>query len=146
MSSSAFETAVRLLKSRAKSRARLKLALEARGHSAEEIAEAIRRVTSLGYLDDARYAEAKARSAISEGRSIADVERRLEADGISPELAAGAAKAAAFDAGHDDLSAAKALVKKRKLSGVKAARFLASRGFDEDVISRVVGNVFTDSP
>jgi regulatory protein len=140
VSSTAFETAVRLLKSRAKSRARLELALEARGHSAEQISEAIARVTSLGYLDDGRYAEAKARSAISEGRSIADVERRLAADGIAPELATSAARAAAHEAGHDDLSAARALVKKRKLSGVKAARLLASRGFDEDVISRVVGD------
>lgn len=146
MSSTAFETAVRLLKSRAKSRARLELALETRGHGAAEIADAITRVTSLGYLDDARYAEAKARAAIAEGRSVADVQRRLEADGIAPDLATRAAKAAADDAGHDDLSAAKGLVQKRKLSGVKAARFLAARGFDEDVIARVVGNVFTDSP
>lgn len=140
MSSTAFETAVRLLESRAKSRVKLELALEARGHDAAEIADAIARVTALGYLDDGRYAEAKARSAISEGRSLADVERRLEADGIAQDLAARAAKAAAEEAGHDDLSAARALVKKRKLSGAKAARFLAARGFDEDVIARVIGD------
>lgn len=137
MSSSAFETAVRLLKARAKSRARLEQALVARAHTAAEISDALERVTQLGYLDDARYAEAKARTAFAEGRALADVLRRLEADGIAPELAACTAKAAAHEAGHDDASAALRLVKKKKLTGAKAARFLASRGFPEDVIERV---------
>lgn len=138
MSSSAFETAVRLLKGRAKSRARLEQALSSRGHAAAEIEQALRRVTELGYLNDARYAESKARAGLAEGRALADVQRRLEADGIGPQLAREAARAAADEAGHDELSAAKALLKKRRLTGARAARLLAARGFSEDVIEKLV--------
>jgi regulatory protein len=144
VSSSAFDAAVRLLKGRAKSRARLEQALLARGHAEREVAEALGRVTALGYLNDARYAEARARSAIAQGRSLADVQRRLEADGISTQEAAAAARAAAAEAGHDELAAARALVKKRRLAGPKAARFLAGRGFSADVIERVAGNALED--
>jgi regulatory protein len=136
--SSAFDAAVRLLKGRAKSRARLEQALVIRGFEAAAIAEALRRVTELGYLDDSRYADAKARTALAEGRSIADVERRLEADGIDPALAAQASRSAAAEGGHDDLDAARALLAKRKVQGARAARLLASRGFSEDVIEQLV--------
>jgi regulatory protein len=142
VSSSAFETAVRLLKARAKSRARLEEALVSRGYAAADVTDALERVTQLGYLDDARYADAKARAGHAEGRSRGDVLRRLEADGIPAEVAEGAVK----EHGFDDAAAAKQLLQKRKLSGAKAARFLAGRGFPEDVIEKLVGNVFTDSP
>lgn len=129
---------MRLLKSRAKSRARLEQALEARGFSAAEISEALRRVTELGYLDDGRYSEAKAASELKTGRSLDNVRRRLEAEGVDEDIAADAVSRAAQETGHDDLSAAKALVQKRKLTGVRAARFLASRGFSYELIERVV--------
>jgi regulatory protein len=129
---------VRLLKSRAKSRARLEQALEARGFSASDIAEALKRVSELGYLDDGRYSEAKAASELKTGRSLDNVRRRLEAEGVDEDVAAEAVSRAAVETGHDDLAAAKALVQKRKLTGARAARFLASRGFAFELIERVV--------
>jgi regulatory protein len=136
--SSAFETAVRLLKARAKSRASLEQALLQRGYDGASVSEAIERVTELGYLNDARFAEARARAKLAEGRSIDDVRRRLEADGVEASLADQAARGAAAEAGYDELLAARALVKKRRVTGPKAARLLASRGFSQDVIQRVV--------
>ena len=143
---SALQTALRLLESRARSRAKLEQALEARGHTAKDIADALERVGQLGYLDDARYAEAKATTELKAGRSIDNVRRRLTAQGVDEAVAAAAAARAASESGHDDEAAARALVTRRRLTGVKAARFLAGRGFDADVIEQVVGNVFTDSP
>ena len=137
MSSSAYETALRLLKSRAKSRARLEQALEARGHSAADIAAALKRLGELKYLDDGRYSEAKAMTELT-GRSADNVRRRLQAEGVDEEVAAAAVQRAARESGHDDVSAAKALLTKRKLSGVRAARLLASRGFSADVIEKLV--------
>jgi len=137
VSSSAFDTAVRLLEGRAKSRARLEQALLARGHSEAEIAAALERVTQLGYVNDDRYAEAKARTELAKGRALEDVQRRLEADGVGAGLAARAARAAADEAGYDALSTARALLRKKRLTGAKAARFLAGRGFPEDIIERL---------
>jgi SOS response regulatory protein OraA/RecX len=73
-----------------------------------------------------------------EGRSATDVTRRLTTQGLAEDVAEAAVDAEVEATGHDDEAAARALVLKRKLVGVKAARFLASRGFDEDVILRVV--------
>lgn len=140
MSKAAFDAAVKLLQGRSKSRAKLEAGLRQRGHAEGEIAAALERVTELGYLNDTRHAEAKAKSAIAEGRSLADVQRRLQAEGIDEQTAAFAAQAAAKEAGYDELSSARALVAKRKLSGAKAARFLGSRGYSEDVIAKIVGN------
>lgn len=131
---------MRLLKARAKSRARLEQALLARGHDPAEIAAAVERVTQLGYVNDARYAEARARTELAKGRAVEDVQRRLEADGVEAHLAAEAVRSAAGEAGYDALSAAAALLRKRRLSGAKAARFLAGRGFPEDVIERLCGD------
>ena len=131
---SVFDVAVKMLAGRPKSRARLFASLEAKGYPAQQIDAALDRCTELGYLNDARYAEDKTRSGLAEGRSISDVVRRLEADGI-----AGAEKVVrALAEGHDEVAAARALLQKKRLSGVRAARFLAGRGYSEDVIGAVV--------
>jgi regulatory protein len=134
---SVFDVAVKLLAGRAKSRSRLEAALVQRGYSAEEIASTLQRVTELGYLDDQRYALEKIRTALEEGRALADIVRRLEADGIA-EAEAVVRQAAE---GHDETKAARILLAKKKLTGVRAARFLAGRGYGEDVIRSVVGEL-----
>jgi regulatory protein len=138
--------AVRMLKGRSKSRARLEQGLLQKGYSERDVAAALQRVTELGYLDDRRHADAKARAGFAEGRSLEDVQRRLEAEGVAPATAAAAAKLAAEQAGYDAKAVARRLLAKRKLTGAKAARLLASRGFDEDVIGQLVGNETTEDP
>jgi hypothetical protein len=50
-----------------------------------------------------------------------------------------AIKAAIAEAGWTAVASARALVAKRRLQGAKGARFLASRGYEEDVVNRVIG-------
>jgi regulatory protein len=142
---SAFERAVKLLAGRPKSRARLEQSLLAKGHEPDEVREALERVTQLGYLDDRRYADSKARSALAEGKAPQAAVRKLESEGVPSALAEAAVAAAAEEAAYDALSAAKALVRKRRLTGAKAARFLASRGFPEDVVRAAVPGLADDA-
>jgi len=127
---SALDAAVKLLSGRDKSRAQLEAALVRKGHTAEDIREAIERCLCLRYLDDARAALDLARKLYAEDRSSHDVARRLEARGFDPAVAEAIP--------HDDLAAAQRLLKSRGLDGVKAARLLMSRGFDEGLLTSLV--------
>ncbi len=138
----ALAQAVKLLAGRERTEKGLERALAQRGYGAEEIGLAVARVKALGYLDDAGVAARKARAGFAEGRSAADVERRLVADGIAEAVAEEVVGAEAEACGHDELAAARALVAKRRLVGVKAARFLVARGFSEEVVEKVVGTRF----
>jgi SOS response regulatory protein OraA/RecX len=102
------------------------------------VAAAVARVAELGYLDDARVAAERARLGLTEGRSRQGVIARLVAQGVDEGVAAAAVQAGAEALGHDDEAVARALVQKRRVTGAKAARLLAARGFDEDLIARVV--------
>jgi regulatory protein len=135
----AYQRAVSLLGRRERTAAALRAALLSKGHPEEEVDAALERVRELGYLDDARVAQARARRELPEGRSRADVARRLVAHGVGADVAEQAAEDAAHELGHDDEAAARALIARRRLTGVKAARLLASRGFDEALIRRVTG-------
>lgn len=121
---------MKLLGGREKSRAQLEAALVARGHTAPQIAAALARCAELGYLDDDRAARELATRLFAEGRSQVDVERRLEAKGFDPAVARGLE--------HDELGAARRLLKSKRLSGVKAARLLLSRGFTEELVATLV--------
>jgi regulatory protein len=135
---SALDRAVKLLAGRPKSRARLEQALLSKGHAPDEVAAALERVAQLGYLDDRRYAESKARAALAEGKAPRAAIQKLHAEGVDSAVAEAAVEAAAREAAYDPLSAAKALVRKRRLSGARAARLLAARGFPEDVVRAAV--------
>jgi SOS response regulatory protein OraA/RecX len=127
---SALDAALKLLGGREKSVAQLEAALVMRGHTAQEIRLAISRCTELGYLDDARAGLDLARRLFAEGRSKHDVQRRLESKGFDP--------AVAETLPHDERAAAQQLLKSKRVSGVKAARLLLSRGFEEELVSTLV--------
>ena len=127
---SALDAALKLLASREKSRAQLEAALVVRGHAAQEIRAAIERCVELGYLDDQRSALDLARRLFAEGRSKNDVQRRMEGKGFDP--------AVAKSLPHDELAAAQRLLKSKRVSGVKAARLLLARGFEEELVSTLV--------
>jgi SOS response regulatory protein OraA/RecX len=127
---SAFEVAVKLLGGREKSRRVLETALLAKEFPAEQVNEALSRCAQLGYLDDRRAALDLAQRLFAEGRSRLDVERRLEAKGLDPTVAAALP--------HDERAAAERLLKSKRVSGVKAARLLLSRGFAEELVARLV--------
>jgi len=127
---SALEAALKLLASREKSRAQLEAALVLRGHPAQEIRQAIARCAELGYLDDQRAAVDLARRLFAEGRSRHDVARRLEGKGFDPAIAQALP--------HDELAAAQRLLQSKRVTGVKAARLLLARGFEEELVSTLV--------
>jgi SOS response regulatory protein OraA/RecX len=130
--------AVELLRAREKTAQQLAQALQTRGYDEPEVARALEHVRRLGYLDDARVAASRARQGLEDRRSRGEVARRLEAQGIDPAVAREAVAVAAAEAGQSDEGSARALLAARKVTGAKAARLLASRGFDEALIRKLV--------
>ena len=135
----ALTQATRLLASTDKTRAQLAAALIRRGYPEPEIEEALTRATALGYLDDSRVAQRKARAELQAGWAGEALLARLTLAGLEESTARVAMQDAIDEAGWSALPAARKLVAARKLEGAKAARFLASRGFEEDVVERVIG-------
>jgi regulatory protein len=134
----AFDAAQRLLAAREKTRAQLEQALLRKGYAHDEVLEVIARLSALGLLSDRRAAELHARRGFEASQSSAAVSRKLAAIGVEASEAEEVVARVQDDVGHDDEAAARAVLRKRGISGVKAARFLASRGFDEALIRRLV--------
>jgi regulatory protein len=138
---SAYDRALRLLTARPRSRSRLEERLRDAGHPAAEVEAALARVTELGYLDDRAFARSQAEALLARFSPRA-VELKLAALGLPPQLAAEAV--AALQA--DEPALARSILEKRfgrgPLEGkaaAKAARFLLGRGFDEDLVEKLVG-------
>lgn len=138
---SALEHAKKLLAARERTEAQLRAALGRKQYALDEIDQAIARLKALRFLDDRRAAEAHARVALTAKQSRAAVTRKLASMGVADSEAEAAVDRVGVEVGHDDEAAARALLVKRRLSGVKAARFLAGRGFNEDLIMKLVPEV-----
>lgn len=143
---SCFDRALKLLSLRDHAVAELGRKLAVAGHGAGEIEAAIARLEALGYLDDERFAEARARALCASGklgqRAIA---ARLRQAGIADEIVQRAL--ARQCAQGDEFAKASALIA-RRFPGLaesrdarlraRAARFLAYRGFSSEVICRLL--------
>jgi SOS response regulatory protein OraA/RecX len=145
MSMSAIEFGKKLLAAREKTEAQLRVAFERKGYAADEIEAALGRLKALRFVDDRRAAEAHARVAFAAKQSVAAVSRKLESLGISTAEGLAAVDRVRAEVGHEDEGAAWSLLAKRKLTGLKAARFLARRGFDEALIRRLVPALAVDA-
>lgn len=144
----AFSRSLDALARRARSTTELARWLRERGYPADEIAEAIERLTASGLLDDAKFAESFARSRlvdrkVSRRRVLTELARR----GVARDVADAAVAAVLEDEAVDEAAglAAIAAKKMRTLRGLApdvAARrltaFLARRGYDADAVRRVV--------
>lgn len=140
----ALEHAKKLLAARERTEAQLRAALERKRYDPDEIDRVIDRLKALRFLDDRRAAEAHARVALTAKQSRAAVTRKLASMGVADADAEAAVERVGDEVGHRDEAAARALLTKRRLSGVKAARFLAGRGFDEELILKLVPEVAGD--
>lgn len=129
----------RLLAATDKTRAQLAAALASRGYEQKEVDHALERAAALGYLDDTRVARRRAQADLKAGWAGEALLARLVQAGLEDQTARAAVQAEIVESGWNAASAAQALVKARKLSGLKGARFLASRGFEEDLVERVIG-------
>jgi regulatory protein len=135
----AISAALRLLKARARSRFELDSALERRGFSAELRSSALEKLAGWGYLNDERVAQLRALNLMRAGKGPLAALQKLAALGLSEEAARTALAHAEAELGSTPEQRAHEVLSKRGLSGAKAARLLASRGFPEDIIHSVVG-------
>jgi regulatory protein len=134
-----WDTATRFLAGRDRSAQEIQQHLAARGVSATRVKRILGRLRRYGYVDDRRYAQATAQRAASRGYGSERVRFELSAKGIDERLADAAV--AAFYGGEQELARA-ALARRfgpdRPPTGAKAARFLHSRGFPEDIVLAIV--------
>lgn len=139
--------ALKLLRHRARSRHELELALGRKGFDASAIEATLHRLGELGYLDDSRFARARAASLLRDGRlGEVSVRQRLLAHGLPEEEADAALRDAKEEVGFDPLASARTLLERRGLWGkplgereqARAARFLSARGFSEDDVDRIL--------
>lgn len=98
----------------------------------EQRAEAVARLQELGYVDDARFALARAKALAARGAG--DL---LIADDLGRHGVCGAVAAAAIATLDAERGRALAIVERRG-RGPKTARYLASKGFPEDVVEAAV--------
>lgn len=123
---------VRWVRARDRTAAEVQQRLEALGVPAASIAQTLTRARALGYLDDARVLAARVAQLTARHASPLAVETALVSAGFEAQAIAAAVRQL------DAVELAQAALASRRISGVRAARWLASRGFDESVIERVV--------
>ena len=126
------QAALRLLRHRDRSVAQVDRALAARGVEENARAEALMTLTRTGVVDDSRFAEGRAASLAARAAGNALIAHDLTAAGIASEDADEAI--AALDSEHDR---AREVVRRRGASP-KTARYLAGKGFSEEVVREVV--------
>jgi len=86
------------------------------------IAEVIATLTAQGYLEDRRYAAARAESLTRQGRSRRWIEARLAADGVASALIRAALEGLAETGAEPELAAAIAFAKRRKLGPFRTSK------------------------
>jgi regulatory protein len=99
-----------------------------------ERAEALQTLGRAGYVDDARYARARAEARAARGYGDAAIRFDLEREGVGREHLE-----AALDALAPESERAASLVARRG-PGAATARFLARRGFGDDAVDSAVAD------
>jgi regulatory protein len=145
------DRALDALARRARSSADLVRWLRDRGYETSEIDETIARLQGSGLLDDAKYAEAFARSRLVDGRqSRRRVQAELARHGVARDVADAAVAAIMEDESIDEEAAVRAVAARKYRSLARLApdvarrrlmAFLARRGYDGDLVRRIVAEV-----
>jgi regulatory protein len=130
----ALEQALSALRHRERSAAEVDRHLEARGVGQTERREALESLVRTGLVDDRRYAELRASSLADRGAGDALIRHELRRAGVSADVVEDALGALVAE-----LERAEAIVARRGASA-KTVRFLAGKGFGEDVVREVVAN------
>jgi regulatory protein len=126
------QAALRLLRHRDRSAAQIDGELEARGVGEQARSEALETLRRTGLLDDGRFAERRAAALAEHGAGDALIAYDLTAAGVEPPVVDSALAAL-----EDEPERARRLVARRGASP-KTARYLAGKGFADDVIREVV--------
>jgi regulatory protein len=149
------DRALNLLAVRARSTRDLRLRLRRLNAADVDTDWVLRKLETLGYLDDAAYARQFARSRmVGGGRSKRRVQDELYRRGVSREVATEAIDELVADVEIDEYGAALGAARKRlpslgKLDAPTRRRrlyaFLARRGYESEIVSRVVRDVLRSS-
>jgi regulatory protein len=126
------QAALRLLRHRDRSVAQLDRELAARGVADDVRARALATLSRTGLVDDARFAGSRARSLSGRGAGDRLVRHDLAAAGVAPDLVE-----EAIDALEPESERAARIVARRGRSA-KTARYLAAKGFSDDLTSALV--------
>ncbi|MFL5955672.1 MAG: regulatory protein RecX [Gaiellaceae bacterium] len=130
---SPLELAARALRHRDRSRHELEERLARAGVDEDARADALETLERVGYVDDARFAEARARALADRGYGDKWIRHELRRHGVAGETAE-AAIAALTPEGERA-----AAVVARFGPGAKTAARLARKGFGEDAVEAAVG-------
>lgn len=145
MTKDAFDKAVRLLASRARTSAELDAALERAGFAAAERKSALARLQHLGYINDGETARARARTRIGRGDAPRLAAKKLVAQGIEEASAAAATEEAAEGLAEDELAerALRQRLRGREPAGEKEKRrllrALIAKGHRPSAAARALG-------
>ena len=130
----AVETALRALRSRDRSTAELDARLAGKGVGETEREQVLETLERIGYVDDERFARARAKQLADRGSGDALIRHDLETRGVAPEVV----EAALAELEPERVRAARIVARRGR--SVKTARYLASRGFDGDALEGVVAH------
>ena len=148
MDSPAQEAALRYLKRSPLSESQLRLRLERRAFTSDEINDAIEMTRRYGYLDDARLAENIEIDARHRGRGPRWVRQALERRGLADNLVDAAEMRSQLDAqelARTILAGRYGPIAWRDPATLQRAhRFLLGRGFGEDCAEEVVRQIHRD--
>jgi regulatory protein len=131
----AHSVAVRAVARREHSRATLGMRLEQSGLREADRAETVEAATRAGLVDDARFAEVRARQLTSRGAGNLLVLDDLERNGIDDLTAR-----TALEALEPETERAARIVTARGAS-MRTLRYLASRGYSEESLERLVADL-----
>jgi regulatory protein len=139
----AFDEAFRLLARRACSEAEMAAHLEHRGFSATVVRGVLGRLRGLGYIADRSYAADRAERLLARGFGSGRLRADLERSGVPEAIAE-----AVMPAVDDERRRARGILEARfgavdamgRSDRAKAYRWLAGRGFAEDVIDGLLGS------
>ena len=132
------DVAARLLAHAALTEAALRDRLLAKGYQAETATRTVTRCRELGYVSDERLALDRARALRARGAGSLKIAADLAARGLSDGLVATAVEASrAGDS--EEAWARRVLARAGQPTGPRAWRFLAGRGFSEEVLCDVLG-------
>ncbi len=135
---SAFDAAARALRHRDRSTSQVESYLAERGYAADDVRGALEAMLRTGLLDDARYAENRARSLAERGAGDSYIRHDLDQAGV----------------GEDDINCALAALEPerdraerilgRRGASARTARYLAGKGFSDDVVRGAVAHAVGD--
>ena len=151
-----YERALSLLSFRGRSVKELQKRLHEKGESAEQIAPTLARLQQSGLLDDARFAEERARSSIvGKARSRRQIEHDLAQRGVARDVAAEAIRRALEGEGTSELEVAVRAARKKaktlarldpQAQRQKLYAFLARQGHAPDLVRRALRAVLDAAP